>query len=146
MSNPTAAGTTTPGPLREADRVEEDHRELTFVWDLGEDPAGGTYQTTLSVMHRKHQRGGAFSATVLNRTQDGSSYLMHGDITSWTRILDRRVPRYSKDGLHAFAHEALTKLREKYGTDDDEGRLLTGYFAPQQTDTSDTASEDDSRS
>jgi hypothetical protein len=147
MSNPTAEDTTTaPNVLRDADRVVEGDRELTFVWDLGEDPEGGTYQAALSVGHHKHQRGGAFSATLLNRTEEGNTIRMSDILTSWARIDARSVPRYSKVGLEACAHEALTKLREKYGTDDDEGRLLTAYFAPQQTDTSDTASEDDSRS
>jgi hypothetical protein len=143
MSNPTAEDTP-PETLRDANRVEEGKRELTFVWDLGEDPEGGTYQAILAASFHKHPRAGSFSATVLNRTEDGNEQRM-GETTTWTHIHTLDVARYSRDALYAFAVDALNMLRRKYGIDDDEGRVLTGYFAPTATDTADAgpAGQDD---
>jgi hypothetical protein len=115
--------------LREHDRVEHGERSVTYVWDLGRDPDGGTQQAVLSISHHKHARGGAFSATILNRTRDGRVERM-GDITTWVRIAARPTARYSQRGLDAFADEALRQLREKYTTVDDQGRLVHGYFHP----------------
>jgi hypothetical protein len=141
MSNPTAEDTTTPA-LRDADRVVARDRNVTFVWDLGADPEGGIYQAALSVHHHKYERGGAFSATVQNQTHEGNTIRMKDILTGRTRILDRRVARYSKKDLEAFADEALATLREKYGTDDEEGWALAGYFAAKAPDTADEHEDD----
>lgn len=116
--------------LRDPDREERGDREVTYVWDLGPDPDGGTRQTVLAVSHHRQSRGGAFSATILNRTQDGSVTSM-GDITTWLRIAAQATARYSKSGLDAFAASALRQLQDKYQGEDDESRLLQGYFQPQ---------------
>jgi hypothetical protein len=124
---------TTPGPaeaLRSADRIEHGDRERTYVWDLEPDPEGGTRQAVLSIMHHKYARGGAFTATVRNRTVNGNEIGM-GDITTFTRIAAQSTPRYSKPGLNEFAASALTALTEKYTGDGDESQLLRGYFQPQ---------------
>lgn len=115
--------------LRDHDRVEHGERSLTYVWDLGPDPDGGTLQAILSISHHTRTRGGAFSATILNRTQDGPVTNM-GDITTWLRLAAQPTARYSKRGLDAFAAGALRQLEDKYQGEDDESRRLQGYFQP----------------
>lgn len=119
-----------PEALRAHDRLEHGERAVTYVWDLAEDPDGGTRQAILSINHHKHTRGGAFTATILNRTQDGSETRM-GDITTWMCLAAQPAARYSKRALEAFAADALRQLREKYRAGDDEGRPVHGYFQDQ---------------
>jgi hypothetical protein len=113
--------------LRDPDREERGDREVTYVWDLGPDPDGGTRQTVLTVSHHRQARGGAFSATVLNRTQDGPVTTM-GDITTWLRLAAQPTARYSKRGLDTFAASALRQLQDEYQGEIDESRRLQGYF------------------
>lgn len=115
--------------LRDHDRVEHGERSLTYVWDLGPDPDGGTLQAILSISHHTRTRGGAFSATILNRTKDGPVSRM-GDITTWVCIAAEPTARYSQSALHAFAAGALSQLREKYPAHNDEGQLVHSYFQP----------------
>jgi len=125
---------TNPEPaeaLRDADRIEHDERRVTYVWDLEPDPDGGTRQAILSASHHKSGRGGGtFTATILNQTQDGNETRM-GDITSWLCIAAQPTVRYSKQGLDAFAADALRQLREKHQSDEDDGHRLQRYFQPQ---------------
>lgn len=116
--------------LRDPDREERGDREVTYVWDLGPDPDGGTRQTVLTVSHHRQARGGAFSATILNRTQDGPVTSM-GDITTWLRLAAQPTARYSKRGRDTFAAGALHQLKDKYQGEDDESRRLQGYFQAQ---------------
>lgn len=124
---------TTPAPaqaLRDADRIEHGDREITYVWDIEPDPEGGTRQAALSILHHKYARGGAFSATVRNRTVVGN-VTRTGDITMFTRIAALSAARYSKSGLNAFAASALSELTQKYTGVSDESEVVRGYFQPQ---------------
>jgi len=95
------------------------------------DPDGGTRQAILSVSHHKRGRGGGtFTATILNRTEDGSETGM-GDVTTWLCIVAQPTARYSQRGLDEFAADALGQLREKYQADEDDGQRLRRYFQPQ---------------
>jgi len=138
MPNPTAPQTEaseatqiTGEQLRDPDRTDQDDREITFVWNLGEDPDGGTRQAVVRINHHKHARGGAFSAVLLNQTEQETSSVTEqrmGAITDWTRIADEPVARYSNAQLERFADGALERLRSVYGQDSHEGRLLRRYF------------------
>jgi len=123
----TGAGQRT---LRDPDRTVPGDRETTFVWDLGEDPEGGTRQAILALVHHKHRRAGAFSATLLNRTEEGCEQRMRA-ITTWARIAAEPVARYSGAQLERFAERALQRLRTMYGQDTDEARHVRGYFEVQ---------------
>jgi hypothetical protein len=130
MNPDTPSHSHTDEALRDPDCEERGDREVIYVWDLGADTDGGTRQTVLAVSHHRQARGGVFSATILNRTQDGPVTSM-GDITTWLRIAAQPTARYSKRELDAFAASALCQLQDKYQGEDDESRLLRGYFEPQ---------------
>jgi hypothetical protein len=115
--------------LRDPDRKERGDRQVIYVWELGPDPDGGTRQTVLAISHHRQARGGAFSATIFNRTQDGLVMRM-GDITTWLRLAAQPVARYSKRRLDAFADDALRQLKDEYDGEDDQSRLLC-YFQAQ---------------
>jgi hypothetical protein len=119
------------GKLRDPDRTDHGEREITFVWDLGEDPDGGVRQTVLSIMHHKG-RPGAFSATVLNRTERktpvGTSLEM-GSVLEWTRIASAQVARYSDARLQTFAIAAYSKLHDLYEQGDEQALR---YFRVEQ--------------
>lgn len=116
--------------LRDPDRTDHDDREITFVWDLGEDLDGGARQVVLSIMHHKG-RGGAFSATVLNRTERkttfGTEFEM-GSVLEWTRI-GSVAARFSDTQLKTFAASALGKLQGLYEQGDEQAQR---YFRVQQ--------------
>jgi hypothetical protein len=119
------------GELADPSRRSQEDREVRFVWDLGDDPEGGVRQVVLSIMHHKGQRGGAFSATILNQTEQQAEFGVEqrmGAITDWTRIASKPVARYSAAQLEQFAKEALDRLRVLYGQDDKEGRHARSYF------------------
>jgi hypothetical protein len=126
---------TTPEPaeaLRDADRIERGERRVTYVWDLAPDPDGGTRQAILAISHDKRGRGGGtFTATILNRTEDRNETRMGDILTSWLCIAAQPTARYSKQGLDAFAADALRQLREKHHSDEDDGQRLQRYFQPQ---------------
>lgn len=118
------------GELAEPSR-SQNGREVRFVWDLGDDPEGGVRQVVLSIMHHKHQRGGAFSATILNQSEQHTSHGVEqrmGAITNWTRIASKHVARYTAGQLEQFAQEALDRLRVLYVQDDKEGQHARSYF------------------
>lgn len=122
---------TIDGELAEPTRRSQEEREVRFVWDLGDDPEGGVRQVVLSIMYHKHQRGGAFSATILNQTEQDTGRGVEqrmGAITDWTRIASTPVARYSAAQLEQFAQEALDRLRVLYVQDDKEGRHARSYF------------------
>jgi hypothetical protein len=131
----TEATTTAAGELVEPSRCSQKDREVRFVWDLGDDPEGGVRQVVLSIMHHKHQRAGAFSATILNQTEAktrfGVSQRM-GAVTDWTRIASKHAARYSSAQLEQFAAEALARLRALYVQDDPEGQHTRSYFDTQE--------------
>jgi hypothetical protein len=113
------------GPDR-TDRGEGGEREVTFVWNLAADPDGGERQVVLSIMHHSKGRGGgAFSATVLNRTERHTAFGTEqsmGAITDWTRIASEPVSRYSQSRLDQFAQTALETFGELYGQGDEQAR------------------------
>ena len=119
------------GALRDPDRTDRGdggEREVTFVWNLAADPDGGERQVVLSIMHHSKGRGGAFSATVLNRTEChtafGTEHSM-GSISDWARIASESVSRYSQPRLEQFAQTALKTLRDLYEQGDEQTH---GYF------------------
>ena len=117
--------------LRDPDRTDHDDHEITFVWNLGEDPDGGVRQAVVRINHHKHARGGAFSATLLNQTEQktlSATEQRMGEITDWTRIADEPVARYSNAQLERFADGALERVHSLYGQDSHEGRRVHGYF------------------
>lgn len=119
------------GELAEPSRRSQDGREVRFVWDLGDDPEGGVRQVVLSIMHHKYQRGGAFSATILNQTEQKTRFGVErrmGALTDWTQILSKQVSRYTAAQLEQFAQEALDRLRVLYVQDDKEGQDARSYF------------------
>lgn len=121
--NDTPAGA---GALRDPDRTdrgEGGEREVTFVWNLAADPDGGERQVVLSIMHNSKGRGGAFSATVLNRTERHTGFGVEhsmGSISDWARIASEPVSRYSQPRLEQFAQTALKTLRDLYGQGDEQ--------------------------
>ena len=137
MSNRTApqtdaskAAQITGQQLRDPDRTDRGEREITFVWDLGNDPDGGVRQAVLSITHHKGH-GGAFSATVLNRTERNTTFgieLEMGSVLEWTRIASVAA-RYSDAQLKTFAASALGKLRGLYERGDEQA---LHYFRVQQ--------------
>jgi len=137
---PKAPDTTDTAPvgveLAEPSRRSQDSREVKFVWDLGDDPEGGVRQVVLSIMHHKYQRGGAFTAQLLNQTEEKTRFGVEqrmGSITDWTQILSKQVARYSNAQLEQFATEALDRLRVLYGQDDGAGEHTRSRFTrPEQ--------------
>jgi hypothetical protein len=112
-------------PLRDPDRRLPDGRELRLVWDLGADPEGGTRQAVLSIGHHKKRRGGSFTATLLNQTEEGNEQRM-GAVTDWKRIAQAPAARYSARQLEEFADTALAALRAQLDLGDPLG--FGGYF------------------
>lgn len=119
------------GDLRDPDRTLNGDREVRFVWDLGEDPDGGTRQAVLSILHHINYPGGSFIATLLNQTEEGAERRM-GAITDWTWLPAQPVSRYSKRRLDEFAAQTLDTLRARYRQDDSQGRLVRRHFEVQQ--------------
>ena len=129
--NPSENTTAGHGALRDPDRTEYGEREITFVWDLGEDPDGGARQAILSILHHRHSRGGAFSAALLNRTERKTPFGTDreiGPVGEWTRIASARVARYSNARLKAFALAAYSNLHDRYEQGEEQARR---YFREQ---------------
>jgi hypothetical protein len=117
--------------LRDPDRTVPGDRETTFVWDLGEDPDGGTRQAVRKINHHKKSRGGEFSATLLNQTEEETEFGVEqrmGSVLDWKCITTEAVARYSSARLEQFAEGALERLGTVYGQDSDEARSVRGYF------------------
>ncbi len=117
--------------LRDPDRTVPGDRETTFVWDLGEDPDGGTRQAVLTINHRKNRRGGEFIATLLNQTEEKTEFGVErrmGSALDWKYIAAKAHARYSSTRFGEFAEGALEWLRILYGQDSDESRSVRGYF------------------
>jgi hypothetical protein len=134
-SSDTTQDTTTVSELSEPSRRVKDDREVRFVWDLGDDPEGGVRQVVLSIDHHKHRRGGGFSATILNQTEQKTEFGVEqrmGSITDWTRIAAKPVARYSDTQLEQFAAEALERLRALYAQEDPEGEHARSFFDTQE--------------
>ena len=98
---------------------------MKLVWDLQPDPEGGTRQAVLSIGHHKNRRGGSFTATLLNQTEDGNVQRM-GAITDWKRIAEAPAARYSARQLQEFADTALAALQAQLDLGDPIG--LSAYF------------------
>jgi hypothetical protein len=116
-------------------RRSQDGREVRFVWDLGDDPEGGVRQVVLSITHHKYQRGGAFTAKLLNQTEEKTRFGVEqrmGALTDWTQIASKHVARYTAAQLEQFAQEALDRLRVLYVQDDKEGEDARSRFTGQE--------------
>ncbi len=116
--------------LREHDKIENGERRITYVWNLTDTDDGGTRQAVLNVEHRKHRRGGAFTAAALSRTEHKSPTAISFEFEALTqgicRIAREPVNRYSEAKLEAFAAKAVEILRARYGSQDPE---VGSYFA-----------------
>ncbi len=131
MTTPTHVTIPSTVELRDPDRRLTKDRAVTFVWDLGADPDGGTRQVILTVDHHMNSRGGSFIAMLLNQTEDGVVRRM-GAITDWTKLAAQPVSRYSKRRLDEFAEQTLDTLRTRYRQDDSQGLLVRRHFEVQQ--------------
>lgn len=122
--------TPAPVPWREPDRKCAENREVRFVWDLGPDLDGGTRQAVLSIGYHKGQRGGSFTATMLNQTENRSERDM-GSPLDWTRIAAWQVARYGHRALEDFAGVALSGLRVRLELGEGEEEDIARYFQVQ---------------
>ena len=112
-------------PWREPHRRLTEKRAVRFVWDLAPDPDGGTRQAVLAIAYHKAQRGGSFTATMLNQTEDGPQRDM-GSPLDWTRIAAWPVSRYGHRQLEDFAGVALSGLRVRLELGDRDN--IARYF------------------
>ena len=130
-------------PLREHDYVEHDKRSVTFVWTLGQDPEGGVRQAILTVSHHNDRPIGRFSAWLLNRTEEKTSFGLEqrmGPVNDWKIIASFPVARYSAARLKTASKDALARLRVLANAGHE--RTLA-YFAP-TVDEEETSTSDES--
>lgn len=127
MTTENQGGETADRSLRDPDNTVSDGRTTTLLWNLGPDPEGGTRQVALSISHHISGRGGSFTATLMNRAEDGATTRM-GATGDWTRIKVEPAARYSKTALERFTTAALEHLRALYSQDDEEGVNVRSYF------------------